>query len=137
MSLRTIATMTTDDSNHDGRVLLSVPSYPHFIRVVRLTAAGALSLGDYSIRFVDDVRAALSESCALVMGQIGHPGKITVAIVMSDGAVDVEVAGNFATSPTRDAASDQLSERLLEPLVERYSLDLDHHRLTFSKVMRA
>lgn len=114
-------------------MLLSVPSYPHFIRVARLTVAGALSLGDFSMRFVDDVRAALSESCALVMGQVGHPGEITVVVDMGDDQIDVEVTGIFATPPVRDQASDRLSERLLEPLVDHYRLDLDRQRLTFSK----
>lgn len=129
--------MTTDGSNHRDEVRLVVPSYPHFIRVIRLTAAGALSLGDYSVRFVDDVRAALSESCALVMGQIGHPGDLAVAIIMGEDRIEVEVTGEFVTPPERDAASDRLSERLLEPLVDQYIVDLDHHRLTFSKRVNA
>lgn len=128
--------MTVDESTENGRVRLTVPSYPHFIRVIRLTAAGALSLGDYSIRFVDDVRAALSESCALVMGQVGHAGEITVVLDMRDERIDVEVAGMFATPPMRDYAADRLSERLLEPLVDHFSIDLDHNRLTFAKFIK-
>ena len=134
--LPTIVTMPMDDSNHEGTVRLSVPAYPEFVRVVRLTAAGALSLGAYSMRFVDDVRAALSEACALVIGDVGHPGTLDARLEIDGDRLWVEVCGDFASPPTRDAAADRLSERLLEPLVDQYEIDLGRDRVQFSKVHR-
>ena len=125
--------MSMDDSTHDGRIQLTVPAYPQFVRVVRLTAAGALSLGSYSMRFVDDTRAALSEACAMVMGEVGHPGTIIVTVDQREDEIEVEVCGEFASAPRREPASDDLSERLLEPLVDRYEIDLAHDRLWFLK----
>jgi hypothetical protein len=125
-----------DDSNHEGTVRLTVPAYPEFVRVVRLTAAGALSLGAYSMRFVDDVRAALSEACALVIGDVGHPGTLDARLEIDGDRLWVEVCGEFADPPTHDAAADRLSERLLEPLVDQYEIDLGRDRVQFSKVHR-
>ena len=43
------------------------------------------------------------------------------------------MCGEFASAPRREPASDDLSERLLEPLVDRYEIDLAHDRLWFLK----
>ena len=123
-------------TDHRGRIDSRCPHIPQFVRVVRLTAAGALSLGAYSMRFVDDVRAALSEACALVIGEVGHPGTLDARLDIDGDRLWVEVCGEFATPPARDAAADRLSERLLEPLVDHYDIDLGRDRVQFSKVHR-
>ena len=125
--------MPMEEPTHDGTIELTVPAYPQFVRVVRLTAAGALSLGGFSMRFVDDVRAALSEACALVMGEVGHPGTITVVLTVGDDRLEAEVCGNFTSKPRRDPTADRLSERLLEPLVDHYDIELEQDRLRFVK----
>lgn len=116
---------------------MSLPADPGWVRVVRLAAAGALSLYDFSADFVDDIRAALAEGCALVIGDGDHGGLVEVVLSIDGLQVRVEICGRFDAAPARTTVADRLSERLLEPLVDVHRVDLDRNLVAFVKAAPA
>lgn len=112
---------------------LSVPAALRFVRVLRLTAAGVLSLRPFDVEFVDDVRAAIGEACALVLGEHGAPGTLHLELRADDDCVSVVISGRFTGPVERTADDDELSELLLRPLVDTQRIDLRHACVSFEK----
>jgi hypothetical protein len=112
---------------------ITVPAALRYVRVLRLAAAGTLSLSDLDVDFVDDVRSAVGEAAALALGEHGAPGTLRLHLRSSDDCVEVEVEGTFARQPERTTEEDDLSRHLLGPLVDHYTVDVRNARVTFSK----
>lgn len=112
---------------------ISVPAALRFVRVLRLSAAGVLSLREFDVDFVDDVRAAIGEACALVLGEHGAPGMLHLNLRCDDSCVAVVITGRFTGPVEREADDDELSELLLRPLVDVQDVDLRHARVSFEK----
>ena len=112
---------------------ITVPAALRHVRVLRLAAAGTLSLLDLDVDFVDDVRSAIGEAAALALGEHGAPGSLRLRLTANERCVSVEVKGRFTRRPERATAEDDLSRHILGPLVDRYTVDLSSARVTFEK----
>lgn len=112
---------------------ITVPAALRYVRVLRLAAAGTLSLLDLDVAFVDEVRSAIGEAAALVLGEHGAPGSLHLCVRSSDGCVEVELRGTFSHQPERAAEEDDFSRHILGPLVDEFTVDLQHSRVTFEK----
>ena len=112
---------------------ITVPAALRYVRVLRLAAAGTLSLLDLDVAFVDDVRSAIGEAAALALGEHGAPGSLHLRLRTSADCVSVEVQGRFTRRPERTIEEDDLSRHILGPLVDHYTVDLRSARVTFEK----
>lgn len=112
---------------------VTVPAALRYVRVLRLAAAGTLSLQDLDVEFVDEVRSAIGEAAALVLGEHGAPGSLRLHLRSSGECVEVTVEGTFTHKPERAEDEDDLSKHILGPLVDRFTVDLRGSRVTFEK----
>lgn len=110
-----------------------VPAELRQVRVLRLVVAGTLSMHGFGVDVIDDVRSAVDESCALVLGDGGAPGRLCLTLHCAPTGVSAVIQGDFEMSPDRAPADDLLSERVLKPFVDRYEVDLARHRVTFDR----
>lgn len=117
----------------DEELEVTVPAALRYVRVLRLAAAGALSLQDLDVEFVDEVRSAIGEAAALVLGEHGAPGSLHLHIRSSSECVEVMVEGTFNHMPERAEEEDDLSKHILGPLVDHFTVDLRGSRVTFEK----
>ncbi len=117
------------------RTDISVRAELRQVRVLRLVVAGALSLHDLEMDVVDDVRSAVSESCALVLGDSGAPGRLTLTLHCDQSGVTAEVQGTFDTPPERVPEDTMISERALKPFVNHCEVDLAQDRVTFDRLV--
>ena len=114
-----------------GRTEVSVPAEARRVRVLRLVTAATMSLYDFDVDAVENVRTAVDESCALVLGTRGAEGRLGLSISCDDGCVRVQVRGEFDVAPEHGKEDDLRAEQLLRPFVDRYEIDLVHHRVSF------
>lgn len=115
------------------RTDVSVPADLRQVRVLRLVVAGTLSMHGFGVDVVDDVRSAVDESCALVLGDRGAPGRLSLMLHCSPTEVSAVIQGIFEVPPARAREDDLLSERVLKPFVDHYEVDLARHRVTFDR----
>ena len=121
------------DDDEIDELEITVPAALRYVRVLRLAAAGTLSLSDLDVGFVDDVRSAIGEAAALALGDHGAPGTLHLHLRNSGGCVEVEVTGAFDRQPARTSEEDDLSRHILGPLVDHHTVDLPNSRVTFVK----
>jgi hypothetical protein len=114
---------------------VSVPAELGYVRVLRLATAGVCSMFDFDHEFVDDVKAAVGEAAAIVLGTSGAPGRLRLVLRCDEECVSGTVRGWFDVEPDRTRREDDLSEALLRPLVDQFAID--HGRRSVSFEMRS
>lgn len=112
---------------------LTVPAELRYVRVLRLTTAGGLSLHDLDVEFVEEVRSAVGEAAALVLGEHGAPGTLRLRVRCDPDLVAVELQGVFEHRPDRAADEDELSRLIMTPLVDQVVVNLGESRVAFEK----
>ncbi len=112
---------------------ISVPAELGYVRVLRLATAGVLSLFEFDHQFVEDVKGAVGEAAALVLGTHGAPGRLRLTMRCDDDCVGVALRGRFDDRPEHAPNEDDLAEVLLEPLVDSFEIDRAQHAVTFEK----
>jgi hypothetical protein len=84
-------------------VTVSIAPDPALVRTVRLVAAAVARRTGQDEEFVEEVRLAVGEACALLIGEVAGPGSdvrqepVTVAIRI-DGQLAVEVTSTAAVA---------------------------------------
>lgn len=113
------------------RTEASVPAEERQVRVLRLVTASTMSLYEFGSDAVEDVRSAVGEACALVLGSHGAVGRLNLVISCDDRRVEVVIRGEFDIVPVHGREDDLRAEQMLLPFVDRCEIDLDHHRVSF------
>lgn len=114
-------------------VHLQFPARPEFLRLARLAAADAGSRAGFDYEEIEDLRLAVSESCAMISPRDGSA--ITVAFVLTYDAVEVEgsTAGPSEAHPTGDL---ELAHDLVAAAVDEHTLSTDGGQARFHLVKR-
>ncbi len=89
-------------------ITVSIVRDPALVRTVRLIAAAVARRTSQDEEFVEEVRLAVGEACALMVGEDGAgTGPVTVTLTMADRlVVDVVSAGAVAFSDAPDSDLD-------------------------------
>lgn len=121
-----------DTDPHD-QVVLSLPAAPEFVRLARLTCAGLATRVGMGYDEVEDLRIAVGEACSLLIGRGRRRGTLTLTFGLEPDAVRVAVAGSF-DGPADDGAVDaDLSDQILEAVVDEHAVDVAGDRVTLCK----
>lgn len=89
---------------------LSLPPDPRLLRVLRLVASGVASLGQFDLSAVEEVRVAVDELGATLIGlSAGQPIELTFEL--TDTALCVE--GSTDLPPGTELEVDPLTDRIL------------------------
>lgn len=114
------------------RTEISVPAEKRQVRVLRLVTASTMSLYAFGVDAVEDVRSAVDESCALVLGSHGAEGRLSLVLDCEDDRISVVIRGDFDVAPVHGNEDDLRAEQMLRPFVDRCDIDLVHHRVSFA-----
>ena len=125
---------TRDTTTHDGRradVELRLPADRAYASVLRTTTAGLAARLDFPIDDIEDLRIAVGEASAMVLGEAApgtdlvcrffqEAGELTVSVTVGvDGAVEPDedsfawqVLTTLATSATADSSDTEFTVTL-------------------------
>jgi serine/threonine-protein kinase RsbW len=108
MSAQGGATAVTDT------VDLRVPADPAYLAVVRTATAGLASRLDLTLDEIEDLRIAVDEACALLLGHQTHPGEeLHTSFILSSRTLVVNLAGPARTLPERSSFAWSVLEALV------------------------
>ena len=116
-------------------VRLAVPATPEFLRLARVTATGLASRLGFTFDEVEDLRLAIDELCFALIGTKGRDGAVNLRYEILPDALQVQGEGAFNGGPSVPALTD-LSERILDALVDEHELSLDDGRPSFRLLKR-
>ena len=101
----------------DGPSLrLELDPDPRLLRVLRLVASGVASLGDFDLAAVEEVRVAVDELGATLIGA-STGGSIELTFELNDGTLCVEGRTNVGGT---DLEVDPLTDRILDVVATRH-----------------
>src|SRR4051794_31030133 len=85
-------------------VELDVPASPAYLAVVRTATAGLAARLALTLDQIEDLRIAVDEACALLLGGRTHPGEIlSTSFTIGDGVLDVLITGPAAVPPAESS----------------------------------
>ena len=106
-----------------------IPGDPMYVRVARLVSGDMAERAGFSVDELDDVRLAVDELCAILIGVDRAPLELTMQV---QGAELVIIGKTVA--PRAPAVPTELSEMLLRALVDSCTFESSEHEV--SVVMR-
>ena len=116
-------------------ITVSIARDPALVRTVRLIAAAVARRASQDEEFVEEVRLAVGEACALMVGEEGEGhGPVTVQLTM-DGklVVDVVATGHSQVDDEPDSDVDGVEPwALLRGLIDDLSISHDGDTTTLS-----
>ena len=116
-------------------ISVAIARDPALVRTVRLIAAAVARRASPDEEFVEEVRLAVGEACALMVGEDGSgTGPVTVRLSIDDRlTVDVVAAGRVAVGDSPDSDVDGVEPwALLRGLIEDLSVDQGAESTTLS-----
>jgi serine/threonine-protein kinase RsbW len=128
------------DVDHRHRVELSLGADAQMLFLARMTGAAVASRADFEYEQIEDLRLAIDELCVRLMSASNSGGRLGLLFQWDDaGTLDVtgtlipedSPAGNGRRPrPEMVAISNELSERILDALVDDHGDDMmgDVHR---------
>ena len=120
------------DETRSDQIVLTLPAAPEFVRLARLTSAGLATRIGMGYDEVEDLRIAVGEACSLLIGTGARPGAVTLTFSLVPDAVDVEIAGTLDGPPADDVDTD-LSDQILDAVVDDHTVDVAHDRVWILK----
>lgn len=122
------------DAARAAGVTVSIARDPALVRTVRLVAAAVARRSGAEEEFVEEVRLAVGEACALLMGQdaadLANPDPVVVSMSMRDRFSVRVAAENPAVEPPNDTIDYVEPWALLRGLVEDFSITRDGAQTT-------
>ncbi len=121
--------MPTGTARTATGVTVTIARDPALVRTVRLVAASVARRAGRDEDFVEEVRLAVGEACALLLGDHPAPDEdpVTVAITLGDSLkVDVVAAGDIIPMDLPDSDIDGVEPwALLRGLIEDFDVVRD------------
>jgi serine/threonine-protein kinase RsbW len=106
-------------------VRLTLPSSPEFLRLARVTASGLASRMGFTVDEVEDLRLAIDELCFALTGSPPPAGTVELRYSVDRGALEVRGFGHFNGAVSLPLTLTELSERILDALVDEHELRVD------------
>lgn len=116
-------------------ITVSIARDPALVRTVRLIAAAVARRASPDEEFVEEVRLAVGEACALMVGEdASGAGPVTVRLALDTRlCVDVVAVGPVAVADSFDSDVDGVEPwALLRGLIDDLSIDRDGDSTTLS-----
>ncbi|HLX89246.1 MAG TPA: hypothetical protein VKR22_12420 [Acidimicrobiales bacterium] len=113
------------------RVELSLPARPDLLFLVRMTAAAVASRADFGYDQIEDLRLAIDELCLTVCGDAPTDGRLQLLFKWGEDAIEVvgvyepdSGEGALSVDPEPAQPASELSQRILDALVDEHGTDL-------------
>ena len=82
-----------------------VPADTAYVAVVRMVTAGIAARLDFTLDDVEDLRMAVGEACALVLGEADPDGDLRTAFSLGEDRIDVEISADSSHGQPPDPTS--------------------------------
>lgn len=112
---------------------LRFPASPELMRLARVTASGLAGRMGFTYEQVEDLRLAIDELCFALLGKGQINGSLHLRYAMHPDALEIEGASEGPADDHRQPHLTELSERILDALVDEHSLDPDACRFRILK----
>jgi anti-sigma regulatory factor (Ser/Thr protein kinase) len=117
------------DSAEADIITLRVPAEAAYARLARVAGAGvAVRLG-FTHHEVDQVRLAIGEAWAAILGSADHAGTVEITYCGDHGELVVELSADNPGQPSRNA----LCDRVLSRNVDQHWIAPDRRRARLRK----
>ncbi|HYI60224.1 MAG TPA: hypothetical protein VEW93_00300 [Acidimicrobiales bacterium] len=114
-------------------ITLTLPAAPEFVRIARLTSAGLATRIGMGYDEVEDLRIAVGEACSLLIGDGSRPGALTLTFTLGPDTVAVDIAGGLAGPGRATDPDTELSDQILDAVVDDHRVDLTGDRVWIAK----
>ncbi len=133
-----IATEQTSSETSDSDVIsLTIPAAIRFVRLVRIAVASIARRRGLSVRAIDDLRLAVDESFALLLGEHDHDGSVDVTFEVDAHELLVVMVARTPNSTMLATAESKLGfEVVLADLTDRFEADPEQGVVQFSKLLK-
>jgi len=105
-------------------VRMSVPAEGQYVRAVRLVAASLAADHGFDVDYLEDIRVAVDELCALLQPADAPTVRGTIDLEFSVSASELEVRGSYHGSG-RTRTADWLVEEILAATSDQVELPSD------------
>jgi anti-sigma regulatory factor (Ser/Thr protein kinase) len=122
----------------DDEIRLHVPAQPEFARVARVAAGGLAARLGFTYDEVEELRLAIGEAWALVLGSEQADGTVELRFRVGLHSLAVEFTASVSGPPTPAAvapAADPVD--VLQRITDGLQVDTDRRWLRFDKVQRS
>ncbi len=124
------------DGGDTDVISLTIPSATRFVRLARIGVASLARRKGMSVRSIDDLRLAIDETFALLLGDVDRVGAVDVTFEIDDHEVAVIVVARLEDGPPQIVEEDRTRfDVVLEDLVDRVDVDDERGAVQFSKLL--
>jgi hypothetical protein len=114
------------------KINIRIPASPEYIQVVRLIASGLANRLEFTLDDIEDLKIAVDELCAYLTGAQGREGEIEITFTIGDDRIEITGSGRFTAGIKVRTELTQLSQMILDTVVDTATLDLDNGSPTFN-----
>ena len=114
------------------KVNIRIPASPEYVQVVRLIASGLANRLEFTLDDIEDLKIAVDELCAYLTGAQGREGEIEITFTIGDDRIEITGSGRFTAGIKVRTELTQLSQMILDTVVDTATLDLDNGSPTFN-----
>lgn len=107
----------------EGPITLGFPARPEPVRLARLVGAAVAGSIDVSLDDIEDLRLAVGEACAMLVGHATPSARVEITIEPGPDAIDFRALLHGGLRP--DPVVDELSQLVLRSLVDDVEFRLD------------
>lgn len=114
------------------KINIRIPASPEYVQVVRLIASGLANRLEFTLDDIEDLKIAVDELCAYLTGAQGREGEIEIIFTIGDNRIEITGSGRFTAGVKVRTELTQLSQMILDTVVDTATLDLDNGSPTFN-----
>jgi serine/threonine-protein kinase RsbW len=116
------------------RVTITIPASPAYLRVVRLVAAGLASRISFTVDDIEDLKIAVDELSAYLIGSQGRDGVLEVSFTLYDDRIEIAGAGVYESEYRIRTELTDFSRMILDTVADEAVLDQQDGIPAFSVV---
>jgi serine/threonine-protein kinase RsbW len=108
-------------------VELTIPAWPEFLSLLRVTVAAVAARVDMTIDEIDDLQLATEELCLTLFGDGVADARLLTSLDVRQGTIEVacRLEGAAASLPREETVASALSRRILDALVDEHDVSDD------------
>ncbi len=103
-------------------VRISIPASPMYLSVVRLVTAGLAARMKLTVEDIDDLKIAVDELSAYLIGAQGRDGTLEIHWQLHDDKIEISGRGRFSPSDKIRTELTELSQAILDTVVDTAAL---------------
>jgi serine/threonine-protein kinase RsbW len=112
-------------------IRLTIPAESRYLRIARLTAAGVATDLGFDLESIEDLRVAVDEACALLLG---GPEDAELQLSYSPDGDSMVIEGRSPARPGEAVEIHPVARELLELTADEYDVTGDEHGRRFRLV---